>query len=72
METKTLNNRFLTYRQIAEIQEVTNEKADPLNSNWREARTKKDFLLAAVLECAELIESAPWKWWKGGEVDHWN
>ena len=74
MNTETLlNQRHLSVADIGSLQDVLNEKADKKNPDWRSARTANDFILAAGLELAELIESAPWKWWKkAGETDWWN
>lgn len=73
MSHQHLEKRHLTFSEIAELQDILNSKADPKNSAWRAIRTKEDFILAASLEMAELLESAPWKWWKkGGDIDWWN
>lgn len=72
MLDKMLNKRNLSFKDIVEVQSILNEKADPTNPRWKDARTLDDFKLAAVLEMAELVESTPWKWWKGGSADLWN
>lgn len=72
MLNEMLNKRNLTYKDIADVQNILNKKADPNNPNWKEARTENDFKLASILEMAEMIESTPWKWWKGGTADLWN
>lgn len=72
MLEKMLSKRVLSYKDIVNVQSILNEKADPNNPDWKSARTEEDFKLAAVLEMAELIESTPWKWWKGGTADLWN
>lgn len=72
MLQEMLNKRNLTYKEIAEVQSILNSKADPNNPNWKEVRTENDFKLASILEMAEMIESTPWKWWKGGKADLWN
>lgn len=72
MLQEMLNKRNLTYKEIAEVQSILNSKADPNNPNWKEVRTENDFKLASILEMAEMIESTPWKWWKGGNADLWN
>lgn len=72
MLEKMLNKRNLSYGDIVEVQSILNEKADPKNPDWKSARTTEDFKLASVLEMAELVESTPWKWWKGGSADLWN
>ena len=43
------------------LQEDLNKKINP---DWRKVRTKEDFSRATWIECAELIDSLPWKWWK--------
>ncbi len=72
MLEKMLNKRNLSFKDIVTVQSVLNEKADPNNPRWQDVRTVDDFKLAAVLEMAELVESTPWKWWKGGSADLWN
>lgn len=72
MLDKMLDKRNLSFWDIVEVQSILNEKADPNNPKWKEVRTIDDFKLAAVLEMAELVESTPWKWWKGGSADLWN
>ena len=72
MINEVLKKRVLNFKNIVDIQNVLNEKADPNNPNWKEARTVVDYKLAAILEMAELTESTPWKWWKGGSADLWN
>lgn len=67
-----LKKRKLNFKDIVEIQDVLNGKADPNNPDWKSARTIVDYKLASVLEMSELIESTPWKWWKGGSADLWN
>jgi dimeric dUTPase (all-alpha-NTP-PPase superfamily) len=49
-----------------QLQEDLNKK---INSNWKEERTKEDFVRATWIECAELVDSLPWKWWKKQEPD---
>ncbi len=58
METKLLD--------MFELQETLNKKINP---EWRKIRTKKDFSRATWIECAELVDSLPWKWWKKVEPD---
>ncbi len=48
------------------LQEELNRK---INENWRDIRTKEDFSRATWIECAELVDSLPWKWWKKMETD---
>lgn len=72
MINELLEKRKLNFKDIVEIQNILNSKADPNNPDWVVARTKVDYKLASILEMAELIESTPWKWWKGGSADLWN
>jgi len=48
------------------LQEELNKK---INKNWRQVRTKEDFARATWIECAELVDSLPWKWWKKQQPD---
>lgn len=49
------------FTQIIKKQIELNERITP---DWRQ----KDWELAIITECAEAIESTPWKWWKAGGV----
>ncbi len=49
-----------------QLQEDLNKK---INENWRQIRSKEDFARATWIECAELIDSLPWKWWKKQKPD---
>lgn len=49
-----------------QLQEELNRK---INENWKEVRTYEDFARATWIECAELVDSLPWKWWKKQEAD---
>lgn len=48
------------------LQDELNKK---INNNWKEIRTEEDFFRAIWLECAEAVESLPWKWWKKTDPD---
>jgi len=52
--------------EMLQLQEELNRK---INENWREIRTKEDFARATWIECAELVDSLPWKWWKKQEAN---
>ncbi len=52
--------------EMLNLQEQLNKK---INQNWRKERTKEDFVRAIWIECAELVDSLPWKWWKKQEAD---
>ena len=68
-----LAKRQVSIGEIIQMQDKLNSKADLSNPDWRKTRKKEDFILAALLEFAELIESNPWKWWKKKvTIDHWN
>ena len=49
-----------------QLQEQLNKK---INENWRQIRSKEDFARATWIECAELVDSLPWKWWKKQKPD---
>ncbi|WP_457622639.1 dUTP diphosphatase [Persephonella sp.] len=51
---------------MLELQDKLNRR---INENWRDIRTKEDFARATWIECAELVDSLPWKWWKKQEAD---
>ncbi|MCX7738722.1 MAG: dUTP diphosphatase [Hydrogenothermaceae bacterium] len=46
---------------------------DSLNSQinlfWKEERTEEEFYRAIWTECAEALDSLPWKWWKNMSLD---
>ncbi|NPA57875.1 MAG: dUTPase [Aquificae bacterium] len=52
--------------EMFELQERLNRR---INENWRQLRTEEDFARATWIECAELVDSLPWKWWKKQEPD---
>ncbi|MBK3331480.1 dUTPase [Persephonella atlantica] len=52
--------------EMLNLQEKLNRK---INENWKSIRTKEDFARATWIECAELVDSLPWKWWKKQEAD---
>jgi len=58
-----MTNRLL---EMFQLQEELNRK---INKNWRETRSKEDFARATWIECAELVDSLPWKWWKKQKAD---
>ncbi|MGC9081000.1 MAG: dUTP diphosphatase [Sulfurihydrogenibium sp.] len=53
-------------KHCLELQDQLNRK---INENWKNVRKKEDFYRAIWLECAEAVESLPWKWWKKVEPD---
>ncbi len=48
------------------LQDELNRK---INENWLKIRRKEDFARAIWIECAELVDSLPWKWWKKQNAD---
>jgi len=52
--------------EMLNLQEQLNKK---INQNWKKERTKEDFTRATWIECAELVDSLPWKWWKKQLLD---
>ncbi len=52
--------------EMFQLQEDLNRR---INENWRDIRTHEDFARATWIECAELVDSLPWKWWKKQEAD---
>lgn len=50
--------------KIEECLILQNNLNKKINENWKDIRTKEDFFRAIWLECAEAVESLPWKWWK--------
>lgn len=51
-------------QQCLKLQDRLNSIIDP---DWKSNRIPKDFYRAIWLECAEAVESLPWKWWKHTE-----
>jgi dimeric dUTPase (all-alpha-NTP-PPase superfamily) len=52
--------------EMFQLQENLNRR---INENWRDIRTYEDFARATWVECGELVDSLPWKWWKKQEAD---
>ena len=48
-------------KHMLQLQDTLNKK---INEDWKDIRTEDDFIRAAWIECAELVDSLPWKWWK--------
>ena len=59
-----INNQQLI--EMFKLQDDLNKK---INENWKKIRRKEDFIRAIWIECAELVDSLPWKWWKKQEID---
>jgi len=55
--------------KILEMLKLQDELNKKININWREIRKKEDFVRATWIECAELVDSLPWKWWKKQDAD---
>ena len=55
--------------EIKEMLKLQDELNSKINKSWRKDRSYTDFARATWLECAELVESLPWKWWKKQDVD---
>lgn len=53
-------------KHCLQLQDQLNRK---INENWKKIRKKEDFYRAIWLECAEAVESLPWKWWKKTQPD---
>eukprot|EP00760_Papus_ankaliazontas_P010484 PhM_4_TR14295/c0_g1_i1/m.29865 len=47
--------------KLSRMQDALNKFID---KNWVAVRCPDDWALAVTLECSELIDSYPWKWWK--------
>ena len=52
--------------EMFKLQDELNKK---INENWIKIRRKEDFIRAIWIECGELVDSLPWKWWKKQEAD---
>ncbi len=55
--------------EILDMLKLQDQLNSKINSNWKKDRTHTDFARATWLECAELVESLPWKWWKKQQPD---
>lgn len=40
-----------------------------INPGWKKDRSEREFFRAIWIECAEAMESLPWKWWKKMNLD---
>ena len=56
-------------KELLEMLEYQDKLNKIINENWREIRKKEDFIRATWIECAELVDSLPWKWWKKQNAD---
>lgn len=58
-----MNSNFI--KQIVEEHiKLQNNLNNIIDNNWLINRSINDFKRAIWLECAEAVESLPWKWWK--------
>lgn len=56
-------------RECLDLQDKLNSQINP---RWREERNRTEFYRAIWIECAEAMESLPWKWWKKMDLDFEN
>lgn len=56
----------LNLKECLRLQDKLNSQ---INLNWKKDRSETEFYRAIWLECAEAMESLPWKWWKKMELD---
>jgi len=66
-----MSKRYLTLKEMAEIQDILNEHTI---KNWRTELNSNDFKTAMFDEFGELLNSANFKWWKHSDApaDIWN
>lgn len=55
--------------RIKECLDLQNQLNSKINPDWENIRTTEDFYRAIWLECAESMDSLPWKWWKKMDLD---
>jgi len=59
-----MDNVRLEQSKLIEMFKLQDELNKKINKNWKGIRKKSDFVRAIWIECAELVDSLPWKWWK--------
>ncbi|RUM60461.1 MAG: dUTPase [Persephonella sp.] len=64
-----MDNIKLDQSKLIEMFKLQDELNKKINKNWKGIRKKSDFVRAIWIECAELVDSLPWKWWKKQEMD---
>eukprot|EP01060_Flectonema_neradi_P008382 TRINITY_DN159_c1_g1_i2.p1 TRINITY_DN159_c1_g1~~TRINITY_DN159_c1_g1_i2.p1 ORF type:complete len:231 (+),score=40.43 TRINITY_DN159_c1_g1_i2:116-808(+) len=63
--SETKRQKCLTSPDVlAKLSQLQNGLNCMISDDWRTTRKPDDWGLAITLECAELIDSYPWKWWK--------
>lgn len=58
--------------KIIECLDLQDKLNSQINPRWREERNRTEFYRAIWIECAEAMESLPWKWWKKMDLDFEN
>ena len=61
IDTETVGIPKEVLGKLSSLQDALNQFID---KDWISKRSCADWSLAITLECAELIDSYPWKWWK--------
>lgn len=56
-------------RSLKECLKLQDELNSQINPDWKKKRSEAEFFRAIWLECAEAMESLPWKWWKKMDLD---
>lgn len=58
--------------KIIECLNLQDRLNNQINPHWKKERSQEEFYRAIWIECAEAMESLPWKWWKKMELDFEN
>lgn len=56
-------------QSLKECLKLQDELNSQINPYWKRERSEAEFFRAIWLECAEAMESLPWKWWKKMDLD---
>lgn len=52
------------YTQLQELADLQDKLNTSIDANWKENRNLQDWIRTTWTECAELMQSLPWCWWK--------
>lgn len=59
-----MSSQALPHKVIVALGEFQNGLNELIDKDWKSVRKLDDWALAITMECAELIDSYAWKWWK--------
>lgn len=57
-----------TLEQLKELSSLQDQLNLTIDADWKKNRTLQDWIRTTWIECAELMQSLPWCWWKDIKV----